>query len=174
MQSSRLMLLWVHSKAEGQTLRLSCFMIQELFRTGLILGWSQIPQIWYRSLFHFQSGWMLCRDEKENAPSLLKFFVSYAKDSFEKVCLSAVHSRVLFCVSLRFSLSVSEIEKEISQLKTKETVSFLQTFIYFPLFVWLCRHGSPKRFVLAPGEDVIFLNLNYYMTAKTEKKVSKS
>lgn len=85
--------------------------------------------------------------------------------------LSAVHSRVLFCVSLRFSLSVSEIEKEISQLKTKETVTFLQTFIYFPLFVHMVLQKKKK--LLAPGEDVIFLNLNYYMTAKTEKRCQR-
>lgn len=79
----------------------------------------------------------LSRLEGKHAKCIIAF-VSCAKDSFEKVCLSALHTRVLFCVSLHFSLSVSEIEKEISQLKTKETVTFLQTFIYFPLFVCLC------------------------------------
>lgn len=85
-------------------------------------------------IFHIQSGWILCQDYRENMP------ISCARDGFEKVCLSVWHTRgyflcwflLLFC-----SLSVSETGKEISQLKTKETVTFLLTIIYFPFFYFI-------------------------------------
>lgn len=121
--------LVVHATAAGQT-----FKVQLLYDTWTPQDWNNpwmISSLTDLRIFIFISSPAVEIIEK-HAKSITAF-ISCAKDGFEKVCLSVWHTRVLsLFVSLLLSLSVSETEKDISQLKTKERLwhSFRLLFIF--------------------------------------------
>ena len=69
------------------------------------------------------------------------------------------HTGTFLFVFLHSFLSVSEIEKDRSQLKTKETVTFLQTFIYFPFFLFFFCFCCPDRCVSTSLTSAVLQNL---------------
>lgn len=103
---SRLVLLWVHSKAEGQILRFSYFMVWELLKIGIILDDDLKSHRLGRCLFSYP---VRLNAQRENMPNLLQCTYHVQKIALKK-CVLVRYTRVLFCVSLHFSLSVSEIE----------------------------------------------------------------
>lgn len=104
------------------------------------------------SFVYFISSPVKCSVGKKKHAKIIIAFISCAKDSFEKSVSWCVHTGTGLFVSLHFSLSVSEIEKETSQFikKRKETVTFLQTFIYFPFFFFAFLNMVLNTYVYRP------------------------